>query len=456
MSRVACAAAGLAGVLAGLGGCHKATTEAPDAAVDAAVIEAEAPEAATLAPARCTPSHEAFAVGDPSAPADVEVGDAVPFPGGTAVGLVRRTPAGRVAAVGVVDAALGGAHVVDLGVTLGDAPPPRVAWVDPLLVAAAYALPAVDAGAAGRGLSLYVVDPSAGAVVIGSVPQHRDDSLAFDAAFSGGSGLVVWDEAVVGDASAAPRGVIRAANLAPKQHTRPQDAYAVGQTFDVSPGESDAELPRVVSTDRGFDVIWIARGAEVESDADGASPRGPPWSRPEAGAEVTGEPRTRGWVERVALDKQGKVIAPAKRLTPASGHVSAFDVWATTDAGRPALLVVARDDGELVDGSGGALLRVRIVGDAAESTLAFATDGLGRGAPTFVDSPRAPWLAWIGPHEESRLLPLDAAGIPAGLPSHEEALDEGRPLAIVGGGTRLLVATPADSASQLRVLSCAR
>jgi hypothetical protein len=440
--RRAASAFGIVVALAQAAACHKTPAETPDAAQDAGVVEAETPEASALAPSRCAPSHEAFAIGDPAAPTDVEVGDAVPFPGGTAVGLVRRTPAGRVASVALLDAALGGAHVLDLGATLGDAPPPRVAWVEPSLVAVAYALPAVDAGAPARGLSLYVVDPSAGAGAMGSVPQHRDDSLAFDAAFSGTYGLVVWDEAVAGDA-AAPRGVIRAAPLTPKPHTRPQDAYGVGPTFDVSPAESDAELPRVVSTDRGFDVLWIARGAEIEVDAG-------------AGVEVTGEPRTYGWVERVALDKQGKVVAPAKRLTPASGHVSAFDVQATSDAGKPALLVVAREDGEAVDGSGGALLRVRVVGDAVEPPLSFASDGLGRGAPTFVDGTRAPWLAWIGPHEESRLLPLDVAGIPAGAPSHEESLDEARPLAVVGGGARLLVATPTDAASQLRVVSCAR
>lgn len=80
------------------------------------------------------------------------------------------------------------------------------------------------------------------------------------------------------------------------------------------------------------------------------------------------------------------------------------------------------------------------------------TEGLGRGAPTFVDGPAA-WLAWVGPSEQLRMLALDAAGTPAGAPSGEDGMDEARPVLALPSG-HLLVETPADAARQLRTYGC--
>src|ERR1700722_3975929 len=136
------------------------------------------------------------------------------------------------------------------------------------------------------------------------------------------------------------------------------------------------------------------------------------------------------------------------------GFLAGFDTQSMPAAGgRVDVLVVARDDGEAVDGSGGALLRVRVRTDGQDPPLAFATDGLGRGAPAFVDG-SPPWLSWVASSEGARLLSLDLTGAPMQLPSIEPALDDGRPLAWIEQGRRLLAAMPGDSATQLRVLSC--
>jgi hypothetical protein len=118
------------------------------------------------------------------------------------------------------------------------------------------------------------------------------------------------------------------------------------------------------------------------------------------------------------------------------------------------VIVVARDEGKAIDGSGGSLIRVRVLRESADPPVAFLTDGLGRGAPTFAGADPL-WLSWVGPGEHLRLLPLDGAGGPVGPASAEEAMDEARPLIALSNG-RLLVATPADSAGPLRAFACTR
>jgi hypothetical protein len=96
---------------------------------------------------------------------------------------------------------------------------------------------------------------------------------------------------------------------------------------------------------------------------------------------------------------------------------------------------------------------VRVRADGQDPALAFATDGLGRGAPAFVDG-SPPWLSWVSTGEEARLLSLDGAGAPTQLPSVEPAMNDGRPLAWVEQGHLMLAAMPGDDSAQLRVLSC--
>jgi hypothetical protein len=408
-------------------GCRRGqdATPAADAMAAAAPAEAGPAEVPAVVAARCRATSGGAAVASPE---DLEVGDAVPSGEGYAVAIVHRTAAGRVAAVALVDKDVTSARIVDLGVTLGDANPPRLVRRGKDLLAAGYALPKKSDT---RELSLQVIGAGGDAKPLATIVQQRDDSLAFDM----GPGLVAWDEETAGS---TPRGVVRVAPLSVDHAGPPRDA---------SPPDSDAEMPRVVADGAGYFVLWMARRPEPASAIDASA---------STAVEAIGEPRAYSWLEMVTLDAAGAPAGPTRRLTPASGHVSAYDVQALPGEGPPTLLVVARDDGEAVDGSGGALLRVRARHDGADPPLAFPGDGLGRGAPSLIDGP-LPWLAWIGPHEEMRLLPLDAAGVPLAPPSAEALLDEALPLAMLpGGDARMLVAFPGDASAAFRLVACSR
>jgi hypothetical protein len=386
--------------------------------------------------ARCRPSNTALTFEDGGTLDELEIGDAIAYADGYAVGLVRRTAAGRLAAVALLPPSPAGpVRVVDLGATLGDAPPPRLAWGawrPDELVAAAYSIGQAGARSdASRDLALYRIARGTAPVQILSIPQQRDDSLAFDLAYAESGGLVAWD-----DAASPLRGVVRTASFTREPR--------LGPTFSASPADSDAELPRVLPSGAGFVVLWIARRPEPKGVSAGDA----------AALEATGEQRAYGWLEMIAVDAHGAPAGQVKRLTPTNGHVAAYDVRMLGNGDKTTLLAVARDEGEPIDGSGGSLLRVRVMGDLVEAAVALAIDGLGRGAPTFVEG-QPPWLAWVGPQERLRLLPLDTMGGPAGLPSAEEGMDESRPLLLLGPG-RMLVATPTDATAQLRAFVCSQ
>jgi hypothetical protein len=126
-------------VAAGGGG---GTTAAAEGGLDASVLRT----------ARCSMGPPVLSADGAGAPlgsaADLEIGDAVPFDAGYAIGVVHRTAAGRTAALALVDADGARAQVVDLGVTPGDAPPTRAARWGGGVLAASYDLP--SAGAAGK------------------------------------------------------------------------------------------------------------------------------------------------------------------------------------------------------------------------------------------------------------------------------------------------------------------
>jgi hypothetical protein len=381
----------------------------------------------------------------------LEIGDAVSAAGGYAVGIVHRTAAGRSAAIEVLDPAGSLADVLDLGVTPGDAPPARVVPWGAGMLAAAYGLrrdaSRGDAEREERELGLFSVFEGVATPYRRPIAQPLDDSFAFDLAAGATTAVAVWDEA-----TPKGKGVIRAAEVTPGV---PPEAPRA-----VSPPESDAETPRILALRGGYLSLWLVRQAEGAAGRDGGTP-GP---SPRA-AEAPSEDRSLGWVEAVALDAHGAVAGPVRHLTPspapagsaasAGTHISAFDAEVLADG---SILVVARDDGEAVDGSGGVLLRVRAIQDRIEPPLAWATDGLGRGSPALVAG-AALWLSWVGPDERLRLMPLDSAGLPVGPPSVEESLGDARPLLTLGesaGSARLLVASTGGSASKLRGASCER
>ena len=468
-SRALRSALGLAALTASLVACRRETgpsaTLAADASFSVSTSDGASPARPAVLGARCRATGRAIQLDDGGGLDELDVGDGLADADGYAVGIVHRSAAGRVAAVALLGSGASEARVVDLGPTLGDAPPPRLALCRDQLVAAAFSPPvrsppqAAAAPYLARDLALYDVGrqgPPAAAI---RVAQHGDESLAFDLACSSASGLAVWDETATlagsgGAASgAAARGVVRGAS------------FQVGQgsavVTDVSSADSDAEMPRVVRNAAGFLVFWIARRPEAKHVSDGS-----------ADIEAIGEARAFGWLEMVPVDITGKTTGPPRRLTSTAGHISAYDVLARSEGDRSEVVVAARDDGESVDGAGGTLVRLRLRSDGADVPSELPTDGLGRGAPAFVDAP-LPWLAWVGPNEEMRLLPLDPKGEVAGLASAEPGLDEARfSIALGSGGGSgaravpgeaaeantgsILVAAPRDKLAQLRVFECVR
>ncbi len=426
-------------------------------------------------PARCKPSGRGQVVSEGAAAGDLEIGDALAYPGGYAVGLVRRSAAGWVAAAALLapgtDPVL--SRVVELGLTPGDAPPPRLVWRSGELLVAAYGMAGGDAGANKlRELMLYTVTAPANRTLLLSVPQRRDDSLAFDMASNGHDAVVVWDEA-----TGAGHGVVREAIVGLGARSF--------RSRDVSPAESDAELPRVVANGSGYSALWIARAPEPGVPPDGSGPEAAGEREATGEGEAIGERRAYGWIESIELDEQGEPFGPVRALTAHNGHVSGYDVVRLVGAPTSALLVVARDDGEAKDGSGGALLRVRVLKDTVEPAVAYAIDGLGRGAPTLVPfaigrdtnpsglgtqtrdqgtrptqtTNQGPWLAWVGAHEQLQMLPLDWTGAPRGSPSAEEDMNDARPLLLLpqeeaGARVQALAAAPSKADAQLRIFAC--
>ena len=380
-----------AAAVVGLVGCHKPSPDWGSSSTVAAraPTEAEAPVPPTtpsLIAARCergSPALEAVLAGADASPGDIELGEGVMHATDFAIGLLHRVAAGSADAVALVGTeAPYRTRVVDLGLAPGDASPPRVAQGAAGLLAAGVVLAdSSDCGERPR-LVVWTIGPTGDVSVRARVARVPDDSLAFDLAVSPDGAVVAWD-----DAERGPRGVVRAAGVG---------AGASGTTRDLSPPDSDAELPRLVATSAGFLAFWIAHpmGGRRALGADGGAP-----------SEVSGEAPVNAWIEAVPTDREGAVAGGVRRLTSTNGRVSAFDVAPLREGGD--ILVVARDDGERIDGSGGAILSIRMEGDHVDSPVVLPTGILGRGAPALIDGP-LPWLSWIGPHEGLRLAPLDS------------------------------------------------
>jgi hypothetical protein len=258
--------------------CRRGTDAAAqtDAAAPAPAAETGTLARPALAPSRCAAAGAGATVPDAQ---ELEVGDALVFGDGYAVGVAHRGASGRAAAVALVSKDLTSVRLVELGPTLGDAPAPHLAPRGPDLVAASYALAARGDA---RELRVQLVGASGEPRALAPVLEQRDDSLAFDVAAT----IAVWDEATGGR---DPRGVVRVAELA-ADHAAP--------ARDLSPADSDAEMPRLVPWASGYLVVWLARRPEAPSPPDAAAPA-------EATGEATGEARAFSWLEAIPVDAAG-------------------------------------------------------------------------------------------------------------------------------------------------------
>lgn len=439
----------------------KRTSSSGDAATEAsAVSDANVDAAPTLLPARCKPTEEGATLAEGADLADLEIGEAAPSRDGFAIGVVRKKDGQLVGSVAMASRDAAAVSFVDLGAPYADAPPPRPVTQGETTYAFFYARgdtpkPAPLAKAATRAvaetreLSLYRV--AAGKAQLAStLAQQKDESLAFDAALAPGDKgmLVAWDEDSIG----LLRGEIKVQALG-------ADAKPLGPSRAASPSTSDAELPRLARRRGGYWLVWVARRLEAPDAA----------LDPGHEVETPGEKRAFRWLELAMLDERGAVVGAVKRLTSATGHVSIFDLAAREGgAGREGgevLDIIARDDEQTVDGSGGRVVRITVNGDVADPPIAIVADAVGRGVPDLLagmpagagagDGASAPaWLVYADTTDHVRLLPLDATRSPLAPPSAEDALDKSRPLLASASG--LLVAVPAEPKRQLKLVPCAR
>jgi hypothetical protein len=320
--------------------------------------------------------------------------------------------------------------MVDLGASIGDSPPPHPFVTNGQLFAASYVRGRADAATAGsRTLGFFRIDGDK-STLGATLEQSVDDSAAVDVAGSAKGALVTWDEAgpggpagkaaPPGDAarstgsSAQSHGVIRVAVVDPAQ----TGDLRAGSRI-VSPDASDADEPKVAPREGGYWVAWLAH--REQSSVDASAP---------AELEGPGEARDSRWVEILPVDDAGKPAGAVRRLTPASGHISAFTL-VPRPTGAPAqstLDVFARDDEEASEGAGGRLLRIGVRVDAVESPTVLVADGAGRGAPEVMTGAGPSLVFYADTTDHSRLLPLSEGGAILGPSSPEPALSEARPL----------------------------
>jgi hypothetical protein len=412
------------------GGCSACAGPSRDAIeagvvpVDTAMVMLDSgpmPDAGVvLAPARCTATGTLLPLAPAPALGDLAIGDAVATSSGFAIGMIRRQPnagpgrPGKVLSVAVLTPSLDKVSWVDLGTPHGDDPPPRpflrdgavwVAWYEhardastsrALIVAP---LPGAD----------YKAQPGVLLPQAVSSPQGVDESLAFDVATKGGASptLVAWDD------DGAKGGTIKV-------------AVAGAEGVVVSPETTDAESPRIAPRAGGWWLTWIARRPDLGE---------------EAGIEGPGEDRTHRWLEAVTLDEAGKRVGDVHRVTPASGHIAAYDVLPSMTG----LELVAREDDELHEGSGSKILRVALGKEGASPVTTLVREGAGGGGPDLVGAGEVGWAVFSDPLEHLRIVPVPLAATPSNpirsvLPSAEPAFEGGRVLAIAAGPR----ANPAD------------
>ena len=408
-------------------GCRSKPIAIPsEASAAASTVDAAA---LLVAAARCAMQPGSLALAEPDGIEDLAIGEALSLETGSAIGLLRRGPRGRVASVAFVPLDFNAVSFVDLVAAHPDDPPARPIVLGKQPFALAYE------HAPKRRLSLFRL-VHAKADVIFSFADGGDDSLAFDVATKDDSGLLAWDEDAPGGI-----GVVKAAAFFPGSAPTPP--------LSVSKDTTDAEGPRVAVRTGGYWVAWLARRPEPPAEAGIA----------ETKIESAGEVRTFQWVELAAVDAAGKRQGEVQRLTPQDGHVASFDMVASA-AG---LDLFARDVAEAKEGEGTRIFRVAVRGDKADPPLLLVKDSVGSGVPDVLsDSAGTIWLAYADTADRTRLLPIFSSTPSPALPSIEPSFEGGRVLLIsspangMEGQKTVTVALPTDERRHIRRALCGR
>jgi hypothetical protein len=410
--------------------CHRSKPPVPLDEEAAAPANAPSPESLpppeVEAAARCTAVHEPIMLGDdgPSRASDAgaapsgdapfasEVGDAVVWSEGYALGALSQGAHSAEMLVVLVGSKGESSKIVRLGDAHGDVDPPRLAARGNVLVAGV-----LEPAPNGRLLRLAKIEN--GTVTWGaSFTERRDESEAYDLALGDKRGLVVWDEEV------GPGSVIQASTF------DVATASAATIARPVSPRGTDAESPRLIAKPGGYWLLYIARRPESDE--------------PDGSYET--ENTEYRWIEVVPLDANGAATGTARAVTPRDGHVTVFDA---ADGPDGSALIVWREDDAPSGSSGGRIMRALVRPGAIAAPEVLLDEPSTAGVPNLVHG----WLAIADINGATKLAPMTPTGELAGALAAEPLVGSGEPLG--SNGETLLVARPTGKAVKLVVVSCA-
>lgn len=382
---------------------------------------AETPETdAPLPPASGGPPDPEEAPSEPPLlPFSVAIGRGVALESGSfAVGVKRDRDGGSWAEVAIVDDRAASGRLVSLARSRGDVDAPLVVrrkddWVASLL----------EPNAGGLDLRLVAPDGDGGLVWGATLPQGRDESLAYDVVFGNDGGLVAWDEVVDDGAQAVVKVAAVDAGL-----------KAVGKPTTRSREDVDAELPRLLPRGDGFWLFYVAR-APIE----------------EAGERTEGrfaaERIVPSWLEVVPLDGTGVPTGSPISVTGQGDHVLAFDVAMAKDGQA---LVIWRDDDTPSGAHGGDVYTVLVGGSGPGAVQPVTSEKVGAGVPDLIGG----FVALHDAQGQLQLAPADSAGVLTGLLQTEPKLGPGQ--LVAASNNILLVARPSGRALELFTVSCDR
>ncbi|MBX3227968.1 MAG: hypothetical protein KIT84_27920 [Labilithrix sp.] len=381
---------------------------------------------------RCRRGAERLAIpGDEATVGDVAIG-----PAGLLAGVVRVNGGKRVASMLRAPLTLAEATMTDLGVPLGDDPPPSPRWNGSKPWVAYIAGRSADGGTKLRELVVKEVVPEGAGTEKKplSIFQQADESTAFDLAWAeNGAGLVAWDEdapvvleaGVPAKKEATTRGVVKVQALT---------ADAAPRT--ASPDTSDAESPRLVAKPGGgFWLAWMARRAEEEP----------------SGIEGPGEPRAFRWIEVLALSGSGEPQGKPMRVSSEKGRAVAFELARSGSD----LVIMLQDEIAASEGGGARIVRYKLGENGKPEAADVVKDGVGHAladlVPTASGEP-ARWLAWSDTSEHARLTLLGPGLVAQGRASSEPTLDNTRILASSDDTLFALAATDKPTRPQPELL----
>lgn len=376
-----------------------------------------------------SPAKPALVEGDDDLPFSPEVGSAIPFEKGFAIGALSPIAPGLHALVILLGE--GEPRRVDLGPVHGDVLPPVVAESPGALLAA---LP--DGAPTGTIVRLARIDDLGArdpTIRWGAeIPVGHDESDAF--AFDAGEKVaaLVWDD------WNGTHSVVRIVTASTEA------AKVLGPERTLSPGADDSESPLLVRRKGGFWAAWITNE-----------------KRPEVATEVPDEAREvhamsmgSRWVTVAPLDDAGQLSGAPTAATPRSGRVLGFDL---ADGLQGGALVAYRDGASSPAASGGSVRVAVVRPDGSAEQHLVSDDDVGSVTPLLLRD-RGPQvkmpliLAFATDDEMTRIVPLDPAGRILGDVSTETAMGAAQPLSSSAG--TLLVAGPRSGGVALDLYAC--